>query len=162
MQPVGSLSCRDAAKTAKDRACWRDATKLWSSWCRQGKQQRMTQGWKEGKGSLGPVFTPVCQPLVEKIIGLLSFASDFGPAAGVCSCAPSGPSSHALGSLAESCWMCPSLFQTLAVLSPFPWWCWCCNTLPIDGIYVLDEARGFAWQVEHTQRLHTRCTNAVR
>jgi len=40
------------------------------------------------KHCLGPVFTPVCQPLVEKVLDLLAFASDFSAAAGLCSCVP--------------------------------------------------------------------------
>lgn len=45
MWPLGCLSCWDAAKAARDGSCWRDDTKLCSSCCRQGKQQRMVRGW---------------------------------------------------------------------------------------------------------------------
>lgn len=51
----------------------------------------------------------MCQILVEKVSHLLAFASDFGAAAGLCSCVAEGPSSRALGSLAGSCWLFKSL-----------------------------------------------------
>lgn len=50
-----------------------------------------SRGWYGaggGKHCLGPVFTSVCQTLVQKVIDLLAFASSFGAAAGLCSCVP--------------------------------------------------------------------------
>ena len=154
MQLVGCLSCCDAAKAVRDGDCCRDATKLCSSWCRQG-------GWHRA-GDRKALSWPCLHSSVPATGGesswFISFCIRFQCCSWsllLCSLSSILPCTQVPGR--ELLNVCVPHFFTLWLFCHF--FSWCCDMLSVRwDLQPYDSA----WQAERGQRLlHTCCSDAV-